>query len=117
MQIQVIQTMFQSPIVLLQSGHVSISKGANNAYGFQSPIVLLQSGHFTPIFTNCSITFQSPIVLLQSGHMSPSVVVKMKKSFNPLSYYYSRVMMKMEIPPSLRIKKVSIPYRITTVGS
>ena len=69
-------------------------QGISFLYVFQSPIVLLQSGHKQDGLDGDNINerFQSPIVLLQSGHHAGS-------------------------GRSTDFTGVSIPYRITTVGS
>ena len=112
--------MFQSPFVLLRSGHrwffqISVKRGIK----FQSPFVLLRSGHKSKC-TELALAierFQSPFVLLRSGHnpvtqeeyvfdnvsipfcittvgslmMTKKSFKRCLKSFNPLLYYYSRV--------------------------
>ena len=137
---------FQSPIVLLQSGHINISLilyKLNKINESFNPLSYYYSRVIDQYKTVCKLDnplFQSPIVLLQSGHMfmdGPRIMLD--GSFNPLSYYYSRVInegfeygraaLSFQSPIVLLqsghlVKKqthstqwVSIPYRITTVGS
>ena len=85
---------------------------------FQSPIVFLQSGHTNQELVNMvNEEFQSPIVFLQSGHAcgGGSNNTATITRFNPLSYFYSRVI--IAAIAANNYKKVSIPYRISTVGS
>ena len=67
---------------------------------FQSPIVFLQSGHIVELVmssTGIKGSFQSPIVFLQSGHRPARGVFRDNFRFNPLSYFYSRVIMEFLI--------------------
>ena len=90
---------------------------------FQSPIVFLQSGHTIKcvLLVAAVATFQSPIVFLQSGHKkNVKMFLKYSRiSFNPLSYFYSRVIHApdAEALKGMYVYIVSIPYRISTVGS
>ena len=90
---------------------------------FQSPIVFLQSGHdgIVELVMSSTGLFQSPIVFLQSGHKkNVKMFLKYSRiSFNPLSYFYSRVIHApdAEALKGMYVYIVSIPYRISTVGS
>ncbi len=137
---------FQSPIVSLQSGHISRRserrrKNSFNPLSYLYSRVIWQQIRLRPILQNM---FQSPIVSLQSGHEDRVIELAMKstESFNPLSYLYSRVIVRLlQVTSQLGLAfqspivslqsghcqqtefgigeyyNVSIPYRISTVGS